>query len=357
MDGGIFFLIFLIVIAVIGFSIFHSKQVSEAWSEAARSLGLGYDAGGFGSSRKITGKHEGHVVVVDTFTRSHGKSSTTYTRYSVMHARPLGLGLNLRREGFFTGVAKAFGAQDIQIGDPAFDSLMLIKGADHQAVINFLTPERRNRIRQAFIELDRLEINDTGALLEVTGAASSSQQIVHVIRRLISLCQVMGDAPASVAAAAPVRTAPATLLVPAAAIAVPKPAPAPEPQPQPEPEPEPVLTPSEVAMVLFVGDASLAEIEQAFSANFAGLPVEGSGILRDWRPTGYDFDFGAGSCIKATVEVSLAERDSYGRKHAEVVVRLPADAKPAAIGKDFPFAGKLFKVDGLVRRLFIDACE
>jgi hypothetical protein len=347
MDGAIFFLFILIMIAAIIYSIHHSKQVNQAWSEAGRILGLGFDAGGIAQSRKLTGKHEGHVVIVDTFTRRHGKSSTTYTRYSVMHARPLGLGLSLRKEGFFSGVAKAFGAQDIQIGDPAFDSTMLIKGVDPEAVKKFLTPERRNLIRQAMAESDSLEITDDGANMEVKGAADSSDLIVHNIRRLVQLVQVMGDAPESTIAAAPARSAPATLVIPAVA------KPTPELEPIPVPEPEPIPTASEVADSLLAGNAGVTDLEQTFAARFAGQFIEGTGILRDWQRTGYDFDFDAGPCVRATVEVPLTAKDAYGRKHVEFILRLPPAAKAAAIGKEFIFNGTLFKVDSLMRRFFI----
>ena len=129
-----FVIVALILAIAIPLAIAHNKKTNLAWSDAARTLGLSYRPGGFMQSRRIDGQLNGLRVVVDTFTRSSGKHSTSYTRYRISFPRSLGLGLQLKREGVLSTVTKIFGAQDLQVGDASFDNAMLVKGHDARAV-------------------------------------------------------------------------------------------------------------------------------------------------------------------------------------------------------------------------------
>jgi len=70
MDGGVFILIIVILIAGLGFSIYHSRLVGEAWEQAGRRLELTYTAGGIGQSRELRGRIDDHVVVAFSGTLS-----------------------------------------------------------------------------------------------------------------------------------------------------------------------------------------------------------------------------------------------------------------------------------------------
>lgn len=93
MDGGFLFIFLLIAVGGIAYSIYHSQQVGDAWTEAARVLKLLYAPGGFTQERKLTGKIDGHTVMVETFTRGSGKNSTKCTRYNIGYPQILRLGL------------------------------------------------------------------------------------------------------------------------------------------------------------------------------------------------------------------------------------------------------------------------
>ena len=162
----------------------HSKKVGETWSAVARDLHLLYDPGGAFRGRSLSGRHRENDILVDTFTRSSGKSSTTYTRYRVRYPRPLGLGLKLAREGFFSGVSKVFGAQDIQIGDATFDQGVMVKGDDPARVVRFLTLARRARIQRALMSFSGLKIGDEEIYWERTGVESSAARLADTVRRL-----------------------------------------------------------------------------------------------------------------------------------------------------------------------------
>ena len=183
--GGLIFILFVgIAIIMVAVGISQSKRSAEAWSGTAQTLGLSFDSGGTFRKRIISGKYRDNHVIIDTFSRSSGKSSTTYTRYRIRYPRPLGLGLRLTREGFFTGVSKAFGAQDIQLGDAVFDQAVLIKGNDPQAVARFLTLARRSRIHRALLSFSRLKISDDEIYWEHTGVCRDQARLSDNIRRL-----------------------------------------------------------------------------------------------------------------------------------------------------------------------------
>ncbi len=55
----------------------HQRQVAEAWQVAARQLGMSFTPGSMMRPKLIQGQMYENRVVVDTFKRSSGKSSTT----------------------------------------------------------------------------------------------------------------------------------------------------------------------------------------------------------------------------------------------------------------------------------------
>lgn len=182
--GGIVFIFFIIFIIVIVVGITQSQKAGEAWSATARTLGMEYSGGGMFQKRSLSGVLHGNHAFVDTFTRGSGKSSTTYTRYRIHYPHPLGLGLKITQEGFFTGVSKALGAQDIQIGDAGFDQAALIKGNDPKAVTEFLTLARRSRIHRALNSFSRLRIEDEQIYWEHRGVQRSQAKLSESLRKL-----------------------------------------------------------------------------------------------------------------------------------------------------------------------------
>jgi hypothetical protein len=112
----------------------------EIWSQVARDIGGRYEDGGFWGGDALR-YHAGEwEITLDTYTVSNGNQSTTYTRMRAPFVNHDGLYLKIYREGIFSGIGKALGFQDIQIGDSAFDSQYVIKG-NHE-----------DKIRQLFSE-------------------------------------------------------------------------------------------------------------------------------------------------------------------------------------------------------------
>lgn len=366
MDGGVVF-IMMVVIAGIAISIHQSKKTDEAWSMAARALHLMHQPGGFMRERRISGIIDGCHVVIETVTRGSGKSSRKYTRYSVAYPKPLRLGLSLRKQGFLNGVAKAFGAQDIELGDPTFDSMVMIKGVDPVQIARFLTPHRRGLVLRMMAQYDDLEINDAGLVTESSGQENSFQILIRKIQRLVEFVHTMTDdndptsrSQEAVANPTPIRKEKWKPKPKSDSPAPAKPDPVPEPQAVIESVPQQGtirsegihLSASEVGRALFTGQRGIAEIERTFAAEHANRMIEGRGILRNWKNSNFDFVFGLEPCVKATLSVPLGEAGAHGLGSFEVVLRLPAGTDPRVIGEEMFFQGRLLKADGLMRQVF-----
>lgn len=167
--------------AVLG-SIFYSQKKSrEAWARVAIALGLDYTEGSFFGIGAIEGEYQGYWVRIDTFSRGSGKNSKTYTRIQTFLNPPLSLGLAVYREHLFSGIGKMFGAQDIEIGDNAFDSRFLVKGADSDAVLRLLSPDLRKQLLLYDDRVGALNINDERVYYEARGMLTDQATIEHVL--------------------------------------------------------------------------------------------------------------------------------------------------------------------------------
>ncbi|MEM6967472.1 MAG: DUF3137 domain-containing protein, partial [Bacteroidota bacterium] len=81
----------------------------EIWSQIAYDIGGRYKEGGFWKRDYIMYYHADWEIILDTYTRSSGKSKVTYTRMRAPFANKDGLYFKIYKKGFFSGVSKFFG--------------------------------------------------------------------------------------------------------------------------------------------------------------------------------------------------------------------------------------------------------
>jgi hypothetical protein len=86
------------------------------------------------------------VVTLDTFVVSTGKSTITFTRMRAPFVNRDGFRFRIHRKGFFSGLGKALGMQDIESGhSAAFDDAFILQGNDESKVRRLLAnPEIRH---------------------------------------------------------------------------------------------------------------------------------------------------------------------------------------------------------------------
>jgi len=444
-----------VVVAIIVIASQYQNKTKEAWAEAASRLGFRYAPGSWTSSASICGLRNGISVTVDTVSRGSGNSRTTYTRYRARYPKRLGLGLKLTREGFFSGVGKFFGSQDIEVGDTMFDQDVMVKGASATRVREFLTPARRRRIHRFLTSYKGGVIDDEEVRWERAGMERDPFTIVGTVSALVELAlsvtrereedasltramaaQDEGDADEaySILSESILRRRPAMPgPVPIAVKKVeryPEPVPAdpapaepalsetpvcesttPEPESEsssaaeerllqgellymagrrdearqafedvrrdtpgdpeaeawleriggehPAPASEPVAAGPDAASVceeLFAEGKLSSEVSRLFEERYAGCTVEWSGTLQKSSRYSYDFVLGDGPGIKAVVEIHQMSAGLYGDRKISAVVQLPEGAEAdlqGRVGDVVCFRGKLLKVDGLMRNLYV----
>lgn len=104
----------------------------DAWSQLAGQLS---EAGWDGQPLRL--QHDGHVVTLDLHAGLEGKASEVVTRLRVAFANPERFVFRVFRRSLGSDLASLFGAQDVEVGDPAFDRNFVLRSND---------PDRLRRI-------------------------------------------------------------------------------------------------------------------------------------------------------------------------------------------------------------------
>ncbi len=390
------FIIGLIITAVIGLGLWRRRAQLAAWTAAAAELGIAAEPGSFMQPMKLAGDIGEVPVIVDIKREGSGDNSKTYTRYRVFYPS-LGLGLRLRRESGVTLFIRIFGVQDHSIGDEVFDQAFEIKGANADAVASFLTTSRRQTLLRLQAAYPGAVITDDEIELKTGGTETSPDVIVSTVRRLAGTVptftghrrprdveetvdrRLSGDlassVPDAVAHAHPDdidsslleieglygagRVEEAAAVVHELERVVPA-----DPEvlgwrDQIEQPPERNIVdravsvdPVRVAMELF-GERRLSfETTALFEERFADLKVHWAGVVRRASRNTRDRDFDHADVTKAIVHVATIENDLYGNAEVDAIVAFPPGVDIAE-GQEITFTGRLVKVDGLVRNLFV----
>ena len=77
------------------------------------------------------------------------RAAVTYTRMRAPYVNPDGFRFTIYRKGFFSNLGEFLGIQDIEVGDPEFDEVFIIKGNDESKVVNLFADKNVRRVIQA----------------------------------------------------------------------------------------------------------------------------------------------------------------------------------------------------------------
>ena len=114
----------------------------EIWTQFAEEVGADFEDGGFFKAKKVVGKFENWLITLDTYTVSTGKSSNTYTRIRAPYVNKDNFNFKIYKKGLFSEIGKTLGMQDIEIGDPEFDEMFVIKGNDEAKLIELFSSDK-----------------------------------------------------------------------------------------------------------------------------------------------------------------------------------------------------------------------
>ncbi|MFQ5459416.1 MAG: hypothetical protein ACE5EL_01340 [Anaerolineae bacterium] len=366
-----------------------TQSVDQAWSAAARRLGLRFKPGGLRAPRRIRGTYADMSVTVDTASTGNGEKTRKSTRYFVGFPHGLGLGLEVRHEGFMSSVSRLFGAEDIQFGDPAFDNEFEVRGSDPDRVAAFLTPDRRREIMRRLRSQPTGRIADDGVFASTMRVERSDTAIVATVESLVALAvALVGPAGARSGAGvvdegAPPEAAPKAPVVEsavpasealqgqavdegAAAMAV-SDAPALEarvsgaespgaPQAAQGAAGGASPTAAEVCAALFGPGASSLDASQVFDERFKGRQVSWRGTLRWVDAEAIDFSSGPEPARRAIVEACPETSGLSGGRAVQVLLQLSgAETEDFRhhVGQPVAVEGVLAGCDAFARNLYL----
>ncbi len=94
----------LIVVGIIWLIIVSNKRINNALSSAAETLGFTFiSSKNIFRKKRIFGEIDGYKCEVEVYTRSHGRSSTTYVSFFAFFPENFDMGLKINWRGEFDG--------------------------------------------------------------------------------------------------------------------------------------------------------------------------------------------------------------------------------------------------------------
>ena len=104
----------------------------EIWRQFADQLGGDFEEGGWKKRVAVRAWHHDWEVVMDKYVVSTGKTTQIYTRIRAPYVNRDDFTFRIYRRHLFSGLGKAFGMQDIEVGYPEFDRDFIIQGNDER---------------------------------------------------------------------------------------------------------------------------------------------------------------------------------------------------------------------------------
>src|SRR5690242_10697170 len=92
----------------------------EIWKQLSDQMHGRFVDGGAWRGDKVLVEHGDWTLTLDTYVVSTGKVTLVLTRMRAPFVNPSGFRFNVYRKSVFSGIAKLFGMQDIEVGDSPF---------------------------------------------------------------------------------------------------------------------------------------------------------------------------------------------------------------------------------------------
>jgi hypothetical protein len=155
----------------------------EIWQQLAAEIGAHTTGGTFWSGTKVHARVKDWTVTLDSYVVPVGKAILVFTRLRAPYVNADGLRFAIYRRGWFSDVAAWLGAQDVEVGYPAFDRDFVIKSNNPpQARLLFQQP----RLRE-LIETQRdihLEVKDDDGWFGTESPEGTDELCFHVIGQI-----------------------------------------------------------------------------------------------------------------------------------------------------------------------------
>jgi hypothetical protein len=114
----------------------------EIWQQLAEEIQADYVNNSFWVGDRVEAHVDNWIVVLDTYTVSTEKSSTTYTRMRAPFVNVDNFYFKIYRTGIFSGIGKMLGMEDINVGYEEFDEDFIIKSNSEEKVKQLFSNEK-----------------------------------------------------------------------------------------------------------------------------------------------------------------------------------------------------------------------
>jgi hypothetical protein len=142
---------------------------------------------------RLAGTYRGVRVAAFEESRSGSKGNSTSTVLRAWYPTPLPFDLHMAKEGVGARIAKAFGGQDVEIGEPAFDAAVRVRSSDPAAVKAwFGSPTRRQATVAAVAACPGLRASRTSVTFERQGSLRGADEIAAVLDAIAPLAAALG---------------------------------------------------------------------------------------------------------------------------------------------------------------------
>ncbi|MCC6575680.1 MAG: hypothetical protein IT462_18010 [Planctomycetes bacterium] len=180
---GVFGLLAVLFTFIMIVAIGAAKKRREMWQSFAAANGLQFNGNGLRPA--LQGMFGGCMIDVQIVIHGTRKHRHSYTRFAAAINTPLPHGLCLYRESVFSGVGSFLGMQDIKTGDPAVDSLFVIKGNDENGARAVLgRPAVRNALVQVGGNEPRFSLANGWASYEIRGMPATPAELHAGLSRI-----------------------------------------------------------------------------------------------------------------------------------------------------------------------------
>ncbi len=99
----------------------------KIWRQLSSEVGGQFHEGGLLTQSAVQARADDWIITLDTFTQHAGNSHQTYTRLRAPYFNPESFRFEIYRAGMFSGLGKALGMEDIEVGHARFDRDFVIK--------------------------------------------------------------------------------------------------------------------------------------------------------------------------------------------------------------------------------------
>ena len=132
----------------------------EMWRQLGEEIDAKVVDGGFWKGSKVQAHDGPWTVTLDTHTVQTGHAHITYTRMRAPYVNPVGFRFTVYRKGFFSGLGKLLGMQDIEVGHMEFDEAFIVNGTDDFKVRELFDDAEVRSLMLAQPQI-RLEVKDS----------------------------------------------------------------------------------------------------------------------------------------------------------------------------------------------------